>query len=1378
MRARFEGDSGSKSVTELRERVTLALWASLMAVMPWLWRPGLIAPDTKLDLLTNPWGYLERALTPWDVLGGFGQLQNQAYGYLLPMGPFFGVGQAIGIPEWAIQRGWWSVVLVVAFLGAERALRVLGVGTGLSAALPAVAYALSPRLLTVLSEISVEAWPAAVCPWLVVVLVPALRAGATTADRARMMVSTALLMAMVGGVNAAASLLVVLVPAVLILTGSGRTDRVRTSAWWVLGVCLGSAWWLVPLVVLGAYAFPFLDFIETASVTTSVTSLPNVLRGTSHWQAYLIGPDRQPQWQAGWVLVQHPLAMVGTLTLAGLGIAGVLMRRDDDSGGGGIDAQHVRRFCLTSILLGVALMSAGHAARFGGGFADTVQSLLDGPLAPFRNVHKADPLIRLPITIGICWLLPVLPGRFAAWLWPNLSERDRSHSWRRWVLGTVVATLVAATLPVWQGRVVSAGAFDALPQYWQRAATIVDDAAAEAGGATLLLPASRAGTYAWGSPGDEPLAALATSPVVVRDAVSLGAPEATRILDVVDQMAASGTEQQGLASTLSRMGVARIVVRHDLAGRSLAEDPALVERTLALSPGFARLARLRAPEVGTQLSVWEVEGDVHPVTAYGTERVLRVSGGPEAMATLSAAGVPLDDRLVVVGDDAIPESGTASEEGVSTDTLRLRRLNTGNVIADAYSQTLDRLAGQRGRPVKDLPPAGQGNPETTRIWHGLESVTASDEASDPFKFNYRGPHVGAFAAIDEDPETFWLSSGTSATASLRLEFNDQVPTSAVHLRFAEGPGIGEVQRVVVSAGGLRVAGTPTGQTMTLPLTGGDGSVLEIELRSRSESRRGTVPVGLADVKIDGHEMGTSIRAAHPELGAASAYVLARDSRERLDPPRAGEDGAPLERTLSVDRATSMRAEVSVVARDGQALEELLDDPWTVTASSRIGAGPSNRPGAAIDGMGTTRWIAEVGDLAPRLELRADTPQRVSSLTVRGGDRKRIAAIQLQSGESVVRLGRAGGRFPQLRSRDLTIIFQLRDSDSAFVSPELSLGAGPVNAPVTLGCGEAGELVMNGHAIPLRLTTSRSALLRGIPSQADPCGSPELDLLPGATPVTVLPGPAVQASSVVLANPGAFGTSSASDVQNPSIEEWTESRRAFTVEPGAAQVVAFHEGFNPGWQATIDGRPLDPIRVDGWRQGFVVDAGAGGLVRAVFVPAPWYSRGLLAGGILVGLLVVAAVVMRRGSAPVRAHAALRSARPAPRWAPVAGALAAALLLFAVGGYAGVLILFVVGLSISWGRRRSSARIVLALLLVTGPLLLALDRIDRDQLGRDLAQLLGLAVVSVLAWTLIPPRARHEGPLEEEVGERGHEDAPGQGDDQHGPEVAREDPPVTP
>ena len=116
--------------------------------------------------------FLGRALHLWDAEGAFGQLQNQAYGYLWPMGPFFLAGLAVALPGWVVQRLWLGA-------GHGRGVhRRRARWPGRSASAPTspacvagFAFALSPRMLTTLGPISIEAWPSALAPWVLLPLV-------------------------------------------------------------------------------------------------------------------------------------------------------------------------------------------------------------------------------------------------------------------------------------------------------------------------------------------------------------------------------------------------------------------------------------------------------------------------------------------------------------------------------------------------------------------------------------------------------------------------------------------------------------------------------------------------------------------------------------------------------------------------------------------------------------------------------------------------------------------------------------------------------------------------------------------------------------------------------------------------------------------------------------------------------------------------------------------------------------------------------------------------------------------------------------------------------------------------------------------------------
>ena len=141
----------------------------LIGALPFLTAPGDLISDTKLDLAVDPGRFLARALTLWDPQQ-FGQLQDQAAGYLFPMGPFFYLGRLAGLEPWVIQRLWIGAVGVAAFGGTVRLAGRLGIGTPWSRIVAGFAYAASPAALTLLGVLSSEFLPAAMLPWILIPL--------------------------------------------------------------------------------------------------------------------------------------------------------------------------------------------------------------------------------------------------------------------------------------------------------------------------------------------------------------------------------------------------------------------------------------------------------------------------------------------------------------------------------------------------------------------------------------------------------------------------------------------------------------------------------------------------------------------------------------------------------------------------------------------------------------------------------------------------------------------------------------------------------------------------------------------------------------------------------------------------------------------------------------------------------------------------------------------------------------------------------------------------------------------------------------------------------------------------------------------------------
>ena len=252
---------------------------------PLLSARGRVAADTKSYLTLGPGRLLGRALSMWDPHVGMGTVTHQTIGYLFPMGPFFWVGERLGLPDWVVQRLWLGSLMFAAALGMLCLLRGFGV-QGAGAVVAAFAYMWTPYVHDYAARISVLLLPWAALPWMICVVRDGLRErGEGRLARWRAPALMALIVQVVGGVNATALLLAGIAPLLWILhaTFVTREAPVRRAAGLVARTgaltLAASAWWIAGLRMQAGFGLDILRYTETIDAVAR-TSTPNeVLRG-------------------------------------------------------------------------------------------------------------------------------------------------------------------------------------------------------------------------------------------------------------------------------------------------------------------------------------------------------------------------------------------------------------------------------------------------------------------------------------------------------------------------------------------------------------------------------------------------------------------------------------------------------------------------------------------------------------------------------------------------------------------------------------------------------------------------------------------------------------------------------------------------------------------------------------------------------------------------------------------------------------------------------------------------------------------------------------------------------------------------------------------
>lgn len=1241
------------------DRAGLVSWVVILSVVTLnlVQQPGLITFDTKLDLQFNPADFLYRSLDVWNGDSTLGGLQNQASGYLVPMGPAFWLGDVLPVPMWIWERLWTAAVMLLAYFGTVRLARSWPGISEAGAILAGLTYMLAPRVLVTVGGISGETLPSAILPWTVLPLVLYLR-GRLPAWVAFLW--SAATIPWMGGQNATLVVACLVLPGLLLLLAAGRSwsRRVRDAAAWTGLAIVASAWWLVPLFVLGGYAPPWLNFIESSTDTASDVGWLAAFRGVSHWVAFF--PDGGT---AGWVgayeLASSSLLLVTTVLVAGAGLVGLAQ-----------PTLWLRRPLVVSMLVGLAVLTLGSADPAGSVFGREWLDALDDALTPLRNIHKFDPIVRLPLALGL--------GGFATAVVPQLVAAARGLSVRRRALaGTgltaALAVLIcAAAQPAVSGHLrVSDGVRD-ISAPWQAAVGFLQQQ--EGPTEVLVLPGNGFAVQTWGRTTDEPIQVIGSPPWSVRTQNTIAPAATVRMLDEIEAQVNLGRPITGLASTLRRLGITHVILRNDLDPvQTTAPPPAVVMASVAGSTGLTPLADFgRTAEGFPAVAVLAVDAERPDpkvaISDWDSREV--VQGGPEALNDLTQLGLVSEDEPVVLadgGDDA------AAADIVTDSNQRVER--SFSRITDSASGVMTADDGFRQqRLVHDYVGGTVPSATTDAEYDGASAIVASSSGgyADVLGPVFQDEHP--YAAFDASPFTAWASAPFVPPVGQWIEarFPEPVEPATVSLLFdaATGADVSRV-RIETDAGSVDAAVGPDGSAESVALPPGATTRLRIaveEVGSRAWQVR------LANVAVEGIEIRRSLRVPGEVSAGTSMVFRSEPSRRacvvagtRVECEEAWQRETPetpgFDRTVDVTESGTWRVVGRAVATDGPALQRLFaplgKEQVDVEATSSFAGDPAVLGSNAYDGREDTSWYASPLDPAPSLQLSWKQPRTIRSVraVLAAGQPGELPAElvvdPLTPGiepQVVETSGERAGSMTPVRTNRLRIT-PLADPDRTEPAGigELSISGlddlrqtVDPTAQTGLLCGFGPTIEVDGRTVQTKVLGDLSQVVRGGELAVVPCDDGLLDMDAGTQRIRVTnpAGFAVSRLWLVPAEPVAEPVRGASDAR---VVRWTPTERTIEVSTEDDAVLSVAESENSGWEARLHGARLDPVVVDGWMQGWRLPAGSDGEVSLVYAPQQPYRIGIVAGLTLAALLNVAALVTlvvwrRRGSGRTGARVA--------------------------------------------------------------------------------------------------------------------------------------------
>ncbi|HEX9067026.1 MAG TPA: alpha-(1-_3)-arabinofuranosyltransferase family protein [Streptosporangiaceae bacterium] len=1289
------GTSGAELGPGRIWRLTAVVFAVVL-VIGLLSSSGQVFFDTKLGVDLDPAGFLARLWHLWNGNEWFGTLQDQYIGYAFPMAPFYLAGQLLHVPVWVTERLWIAALTAAGFGGLVRLADALRVGTARSRIVAGLAFAAWPTFTIVIGSTSAGVLPGLLVPWAVLPLVRAARGGPLLGAAAR----SGIAVVCMGGVNATSTLDVLILPAVFILTAVRGRRLAVLSALWAGAVVLATAWWIGPLLLQAKYSYNFLPYIEQSQTTTATMSAATFLRGAGNWTAYLdLG---QPWLRAGWAMVAFPVAVLAAAIAAATGLLGVARR----------DLPHAG---WLRISLGIAALAAlaGYPGPLGGLLHHPVDQLLNGAAAPLRSVYKLEPVAAVVLALGIAHALVLRSRRIA-----RSADQAPRVLWHLLAGTVTVLVLIGLAWPQISGQLLNAGSFRAVPRYWYqvaaylarhspRAPALVVPAAAHGTylwGEPVDDPLEPLASSPWTAQGLVPYGG-AGSELLLRSvdaAINLG----ERIPGLVATLHRSGIGYVVVRNDLNPTSIGyvqpQVVHRalessgwHRVAafGVTPAAGGNAAAGGSAAASGAQQVAQPSYPAV--EVFAAGPAGTPPPAAAVALQasRTVLVNGGSDALLQLIGQHVLPSGSPAITAGDPVPARPAL---WAVTDTLRRSDHAFGLIDpTGSYTYTARQnnppdspLGSPGGAPRQLLPVAAAGH-QTVAVLRGAASVTASSSGS----WLAETAQIDPVNVFDGNPSTVWTEADPVSPVGqwVQIRFDHAItlpPTVSVSL-LDDSPARPVASRLTVSTdvGTRSTALLRTGAAQSLAVPAG----LTRTLRITIEAVRGGVAgvgAGLTGVAIPGVTVTRYLQPAQSIAGRTAAGVAFSFQRQVPSPASLANVSSypPMARLFTTEGPAAYRLGASAIAVPGRALDAILAKltpvrrgTLEVTASSTYGSLPSLAPANLFRARNPGSWIA--GGKNAVLNLTWHGARTIRRMTVRSlpGFAAAPESVKVTSPDGVryasVGLDGLTEIVPALTTTRMSISFpvlqyatsaqpvsgqaaQLPVGLSSLQIPALN-GLRPATpnegASFSLPCGSGPTLKIDNRSLPTRVSGRVGGLINFQPVRVSLCqAGSRITLDAGSHRLLASRSGPFSLTDLSLASPSPATQPATGAGRQVRVLSWQPEFRKLSVSAGPRSYLELHQNANPGWVATLGGRPLQPIRLDGWQQGYVLPAGSNGVVTLTFRPVKFYHVWIILSAVGVLILFAAAVARRRRSErdpmdrPLAADP--EPARPAPMRAP--------------------------------------------------------------------------------------------------------------------------------